>query len=119
MRALARAVMEEAAATLPDAVRADAPDYADALIRRFENPHLAHRLDQIAMDGSLKLPIRILDTVRDRDNSPACERALREWEAWLDATFARGDAPDDPNADALREGRAAGRDARALLEAAS
>ena len=117
LRALARAVMAEAAATLPDAVRADAPAYADALVRRFENPHLAHRLIQIAMDGSRKLPIRILGTIRDHPGeAPACARALREWEAWLDATFAAGGAPDDPEAERLRAGRARGLGARALLE---
>lgn len=117
LRALARAVMEEAAATLPEAVRADAPAYADALVARFENPHLAHRLDQIAMDGSRKLPIRILGTLDARGGeAPACARALREWAAWLDALAARGARPDDPDADRLLAGRAAGRDARGLLE---
>ncbi|WP_308917582.1 mannitol dehydrogenase family protein [Jannaschia sp. LMIT008] len=120
LRAVARAVMAEAAATLPQAVQGDAPAYADALIERFENPHLAHRLDQIAIDGSRKLPIRILGTRRDHDGpTPACDRALREWTAWLDATFAAGGTPDDPAADVLRAGRAAGHDAERLLEDAA
>ena len=117
LRALARAVMAEAAETLPEPVCAEAPAYADALIARFENPHLAHRLVQIAMDGSQKLPIRILGTIRDRGGAaPACERVLAEWEAWLDSTFAMGHLPDDPAAERLRAGRAGGLDARALLE---
>lgn len=120
LRAHARAVMEEAAATLPPDARAQAPAYADALVARFENPHLAHRLIQIAMDGSKKLPIRLLATVDARGgDAPACQRALREWERWLDATFAAGKAPDDPAAATLRNGRARGLDARALLEAAA
>ena len=118
LRSLARAVMDEAAATLPDAVRTEAPTYADALLRRFENPSLAHSLRQIAMDGSLKLPIRILGTMDDRDASPACARALREWETWLDAEFAADRSPDDPAAETLREGRAKGVPARTLLEGA-
>ena len=39
--------------------------YCDALVRRFANPALPHKTRQIAMDGSQKLPQRILATVRD------------------------------------------------------
>ncbi|HEY6894684.1 MAG TPA: mannitol dehydrogenase family protein [Rhodanobacteraceae bacterium] len=39
--------------------------YREALVRRFANPALPHRTQQIAMDGSQKLPQRILGTVRD------------------------------------------------------
>lgn len=115
LRTLARAVMDEAAATLPASVREAAPAYADALVARFENTHLAHRLDQIAMDGSRKLPIRLLGTIRDGGDTPACRLALAEWERWLDATFAAGDLPDDPDAERLRAGRTAGRSAMELL----
>jgi fructuronate reductase len=34
--------------------------YAAALAERFANPRIAHRLDQIAADGSQKLPVRVL-----------------------------------------------------------
>jgi fructuronate reductase len=40
-------------------------EYCDTLVRRFANPALPHRTQQIAMDGSQKLPQRILATVRD------------------------------------------------------
>ena len=43
---------------------ADNDAYRAALIERFANPRLQHRLDQIAWDGSQKLPIRILPTLR-------------------------------------------------------
>ena len=39
--------------------------YQDELVRRFANPALPHRTRQVAMDGSQKLPQRILATVRD------------------------------------------------------
>lgn len=40
-------------------------DTACAAMRlRFANPRIEHRLDQIARDGSLKLPVRILDPLR-------------------------------------------------------
>lgn len=41
-------------------------NYRDALIERFANPALKHRTWQIAMDGSQKLPQRLLGTIRDR-----------------------------------------------------
>jgi fructuronate reductase len=40
--------------------------YRDALLTRFANPALRHATWQIAMDGSQKLPQRLLDTIRDR-----------------------------------------------------
>jgi fructuronate reductase len=40
--------------------------YRDALIERFANPGLQHQTWQIAMDGSQKLPQRVLNTIRDR-----------------------------------------------------
>ncbi|HAN6392433.1 TPA: mannitol dehydrogenase family protein [Escherichia coli] len=39
-------------------------DYANRLIERYSNPALRHRTWQIAMDGSQKLPQRMLDSVR-------------------------------------------------------
>jgi len=40
--------------------------YRDELLARFANPALKHRTWQIAMDGSQKLPQRLLGTIRDR-----------------------------------------------------
>jgi fructuronate reductase len=42
----------------------DLAHYADLLIDRYSNPALRHRTWQIAMDGSQKLPQRMLDSVR-------------------------------------------------------
>ena len=39
-------------------------DYRDALLERFANPRIRHLLAQIAADGSQKLPVRILPTIR-------------------------------------------------------
>ncbi len=47
--------------TLPPA---DVAAYRDALTARFANPRMQHRLDQIAFDGSQKLPIRTLPVLR-------------------------------------------------------
>lgn len=59
-----RLMMAEQAPTLsmPDDI--DLRGYADQLIARFSNPSLRHRTGQIAMDGSQKLPQRMLDSVR-------------------------------------------------------
>jgi fructuronate reductase len=40
--------------------------YRDELLARFANPALKHRTWQIAMDGSQKLPQRLLGTISDR-----------------------------------------------------
>ena len=45
---------------------ADMEQYKDALIARFRNPALRHRTWQIAMDGTQKLPQRLLNPIRDR-----------------------------------------------------
>lgn len=57
--------MSEAATTLPAGIRDTAVDYREALFDRFANPHLNHRLEQIAMDGSQKLPVRIVPVIRE------------------------------------------------------
>lgn len=44
----------------------DLGSYRDQLLDRFRNPALQHRTWQIAMDGSQKLPQRLLGTIRDR-----------------------------------------------------
>ena len=63
--ALMRALMEEATPTLALPADVDLPAYKAALLERFGNPALPHRTQQIAMDGSQKLPQRLLGTVRD------------------------------------------------------
>jgi len=40
-------------------------DYCSKLLKRYQNPAIEHRTWQIAMDGSQKLPQRILETVSD------------------------------------------------------
>jgi fructuronate reductase len=66
LRAFVQALWsEEVAPTLPENVQPQVPDYCAQLLERFANPALGHRTRQIAMDGSQKLPQRLLDTVRD------------------------------------------------------
>jgi len=56
---------EEVIPTLP-MPRAGLEAYRDQLLARFANPALNHRTWQIAMDGTQKLPQRLLGTIRDR-----------------------------------------------------
>jgi fructuronate reductase len=56
---------KEVMSTLPPDI-GDPTNYRDALLERFANPALKHRTWQIAMDGSQKLPQRLLGTIRDR-----------------------------------------------------
>jgi fructuronate reductase len=56
---------DEVTPTLVPPHGVDLAAYRDELIRRFANPALPHPTQQIAMDGSQKLPQRILATVRD------------------------------------------------------
>jgi fructuronate reductase len=56
----------ESAPTLHMPAGADVEAYRASLLQRFRNPALKHRTWQIAMDGSQKLPQRLLGTARDR-----------------------------------------------------
>jgi fructuronate reductase len=75
---LVERLMAEVTETLPVAPGADVTRYRAALIDRFRNPALKHRTWQIAMDGSQKLPQRLLGTARDRlaDGAPVGLLAL-------------------------------------------
>src|SRR3546814_240298 len=93
----------------------DLAAYANALLDRFANPALDHRLIQIAMDGSQKIPQRWLETLawhqaRGR-RCASLEQAVAAWIAFLRS----GVHPiDDPLADQLREA-VRGKDATARL----
>ncbi len=60
-----RALMAEAAPTLRLPPGVDVAGYQAALLDRFANPAIKHKTWQIAMDGSQKLPQRLLGSVRD------------------------------------------------------
>ena len=62
----------------------DAHEYREALLSRFENPRIQHRLAQIAADGSMKLPVRILPVVREeRAQGVLTDGSLRPIAAWV------------------------------------
>jgi fructuronate reductase len=99
---------DEAAPTLPDGA-GDLEAYRDALLERFGNTALRHRTWQIAMDGSQKLPQRLLGTIRDRlaRDLPIRRAALgvAAWMRYVSGVDERGDKIDvrDPLAARLQE----------------
>lgn len=60
----ARHLMLNEQATTLRVKNVDLSAYADSLLDRYRNTGLKHRTWQIAMDGTLKLPQRMLDSVR-------------------------------------------------------
>ena len=50
---------------LPEPPGMSLEQYAGQLFERYSNPAIRHRLSQIAMDGSQKVPPRLLSTARD------------------------------------------------------
>lgn len=101
-RALAQQHMEAAAKTLDPVPGIDLEAYMAELMERFENPTVAHKTKQIAMDGSQKLPQRIFagaveDLAAGRDaGTSAFVTAL-----WI-AYAKRTPDIDDPRCEELR-----------------
>ena len=100
---------EEIEPTLPSLPGLDLADYRARLLRRFANPALQHATRQIAMDGSQKLPQRLLGTMRDRlQHGQPIERlalAVAAWIHYLRGSDEAGQTFDiqDPLADALAQ----------------
>jgi fructuronate reductase len=103
LRAYTTALMADAADTLSGIGAADVARYRASLLTRFANPALHHRLRQIAMDGSQKLPQRLLEAVRDRlaHGSPITRHALAV-AAWI-VFVSREEKLNDPMADTIAD----------------
>lgn len=95
--------------TLVSPAGVDLAQYQLDVLARFANPALGYRTRQVAMDGSHKLPQRVLATVRDRRRAGA-EPTLAALvvAAWMrhiaEGVDDNGDPfePDDPMLDLLR-----------------
>jgi len=114
-----RALWAEAAPLLPEFGQNELETYTDALTSRFSVSALEHRLSQIAMDGSAKLPQRILPILRHhRFRARAASRVLGDWWRVLTLRHGRGEPPDDPMAQALQDAiGSAGPEAERFLRA--
>lgn len=101
----------------------DLSAYTAALRTRYANPAIRHRTWQIAMDGSQKLPQRILGTVADNlaaERPVTCLAAVvAAWMHYVGGTDEAGRAIDvrDPLADRLRALSEGARSAEARADA--
>ncbi|MEU4643543.1 mannitol dehydrogenase family protein [Micromonospora sp. NPDC023814] len=113
LAAAADALMaEDVAPTLRVPRGLDLDRYRREVLTRFANPALRHRTAQVAMDGSQKLPVRLLDTVRDRLAAGVVPRhaalAIAAWMTYVADACDRAVPLADPLADRLRAAVAAG-----------
>jgi fructuronate reductase len=101
----------------------DLAGYREELLQRFANPALQHRTWQIAMDGSQKLPQRLLGTIRDRlaAGQPITRLALgvAAWMRYVMGIDEKGDTIDVKDPLAMRMlaiAAGAGADPEALFD---
>jgi fructuronate reductase len=100
---------DEAQSTLRPPSGLDLTAYRRDLMARFRNPALQHRTHQIAMDGSQKLPQRLLATMTDRlaggQGIDALALAVAGWIRWQGGITETGQTfiVDDPLANRLAE----------------
>ena len=94
LRTLIHSMMtHEIAPTLGVPASFDLMAYRDALLERYANPALKHRCAQIAMDGSQKIPPRLLATIAARlELDQSISRLSLGVAAWF--VFLRGRADD-------------------------
>jgi fructuronate reductase len=119
-----RLIDDEVTPTLNVPSGADIEGYKAALIKRFHNPSLRHRTWQIAMDGSQKLPQRLLGTLRERLKTGASidylVLGIAAWMRYVTGLDEKGNPIDvrDPMRDELRRrADAAGLEASQLAPA--
>ncbi|WP_438334565.1 mannitol dehydrogenase family protein [Edwardsiella tarda] len=103
-----RLMLQEQAPTL-SVSGVDLARYAALLIDRYSNPSLKHRTWQIAMDGTQKLPQRMLDSIRwhlAHDSAfPCLALGVAGWMRYVGAIDDAGQPIDvrDPMAETLKQ----------------
>jgi fructuronate reductase len=105
---LRRLIATDVAASCTPPAGVSVVGYGDTVLERFANPVIRHRTIQVAMDGSQKLPQRVLHTIADlRAAGRPAHWATLVVAAWLQ--FVRGRADDgsalpldDPLAEQIR-----------------
>ncbi|APU22511.1 mannitol-1-phosphate/altronate dehydrogenase [Actinoalloteichus sp. GBA129-24] len=85
IEAAVRGVQAEAAATVAPPPGWDLDAYGEAVLSRFRNEALGHRCDQVAADGSQKLPVRAIPTLR----AARAHGRSPQWTALLIAAWVR------------------------------
>ena len=85
----------------------DLEHYAELIIRRYQNKHIRHLLSQIACDGSQKIPIRILNPIRDNLKNDGSVSLLcvpvAAWLLFLWKRFSEGEKVIDPRSEELKK----------------
>ena len=62
----------------------DILSYKNDVLSRFKNPYIEDKLIRIAMDGSLKIPIRLLDTYKlNKNKTPYINAIITSWILFL------------------------------------
>jgi fructuronate reductase len=91
--AMSRFVAEDVAGSLQPPPGVSVIGYGESVLERFADPAIAHRTQQIAMDGTQKLPQRVLHTIAGRRAAGASPRwAALVVAAWM--RYAQGVADD-------------------------
>jgi len=118
-------LLEDVVPTLQPPPGVDPVRYGEDVLERFTNPMVVHRTLQVAMDGSQKLPQRLVPTIADRLRAGAEPRwaalALAGWMRFVTGRADDGAALplDDPLAERIRvaveQARRPGAVAEALL----
>lgn len=97
---------DDAALNLHRSLRTE--EYRAALLQRFRNPRIEHRLEQISRDGLTKIGVRIVPVaLRERRAGRSAEGAARAIAAWIvaaEAGILGADARASETERALREG---------------
>lgn len=98
---------EEIAPSLTSAPGLDLQAYIGAVLTRFRNPALEHRLSQIAWDGSQKLPIRWMPAIAEALGAgrpfDRLALAVAGWMTFVREKARAGEPITDPLADRLIE----------------
>ncbi|MNS62954.1 Polyol:NADP oxidoreductase [compost metagenome] len=109
LRAYVEALWDEAQTTLSPPPGLDIAVYREELMARFSNSALMHRTRQIAMDGSQKLPQRLLSGAAERLGAgrdiEAMALGVAAWMRWQEGVTEKGEAVvvDDPLASRTAE----------------
>jgi fructuronate reductase len=111
--AMRRFIAEDVAPSFQPPPGTTTIEYGEQVLHRFANPAIGHRTVQVAMDGSQKLPQRILHTILDRRRAGGTPQwaslAVAAWMRYVRGTTDDGrPLPlDDPLADRIRQRLAA------------
>ncbi|SEJ54278.1 fructuronate reductase [Sphingobium sp. AP50] len=122
-RHFVESLWDEAETTLSPPAELDVAAYRRDLMARFDNPTLKHRTRQIAMDGSQKLPQRLLATIAARlaagQGIDALALAVATWVRWQAGLDDLGQSHqvDDPLAAPIAEALAQATDPESRVAA--